>query len=384
VHLSHAGAGRRARLDADDPALTQRLRRAAVVRAFLDRTRFTAARRAFLQGDASPRAYERLTRADGETAILLDAKARPDVPVTEARRAYMAATHLSPNEDIRPILAIGAELERHGLSVPRPLANDVPGALLLLEDLGGAFVAEAGLPVVERYGVAADVLALLHSRVLPATPRGYGVKHTLPRYSRQALETEAGLILKHFLPAALGHPATPEAIESFRAAWADAFDLVDAAPRTWTLFDYHSPNLMWLPDRDGLAQIGLLDVQDARLGPPAYDVASLAQDARVTIPESLELGLIERYLSLMRSMPGFDEAHFRTMYAICAAQRATRILGVFARLAHEDGKPGYLRHIPRISGYLGRSLQHPVLEPVKLWYQAYAPITMIEAFAARA
>jgi aminoglycoside/choline kinase family phosphotransferase len=116
--------------------------------------------------------------------------------------------------------------------------------------------------------------------------------------------------------------------------------------------------------------VGFLDFQDAMIGPAAYDVASLAQDARVTVPPDLERALVDDYVALRRAAdPDFEAAPFHDIYAIIAAQRATRILGVFARLAERDGKPGYLRHIPRVSGYLARALAHPVLSPAAVWYE---------------
>jgi aminoglycoside/choline kinase family phosphotransferase len=146
------------------------------------------------------------------------------------------------------------------------------------------------------------------------------------------------------------------------------------APATWVLRDYHSPNLLWLPQRDGIARIGLVDFQDALIGPAAYDVASLLQDARVDVPETMEMNLLGRYVRARLSHDrGFDTGGFTLLYATLAAQRATKILGIFARLQRRDGKPQYLRHIPRLWGYLQRSLAHPALAGLKGWYAANVP-----------
>jgi aminoglycoside/choline kinase family phosphotransferase len=140
------------------------------------------------------------------------------------------------------------------------------------------------------------------------------------------------------------------------------------------LRDFHSPNLLWLAGREGIARVGLLDFQDAVLGPAAYDLASLLQDARVDCPESLEITLLGRYARLRReALPSFDTAAFVKIYGTVAAQRATKILGIFARLDVRDGKPQYLRHMPRIWGYLQRSLAHPALTPLRDWYAAHVP-----------
>jgi tRNA threonylcarbamoyl adenosine modification protein YjeE len=384
VRLEIAGEARQARLSSPDAAVTIRLSRAAGLRAFIDSTSWRDARRGFLQGDASPRAYERLVDDVGGTAILLNANAQPDRPVTPVRRAYMAVTHLAPNDDVAPLLAIGAELAQRGFSVPRVIAADPARAVVLMEDLGGDYIALAGAPVPERYTVATDVLAAMHAHTWPGVAQGpHGTRHVLPPYDRGALEVEAALFLERFLPAASGAPASSAATAAFRTAWDEPFRRFVAEPATWTLLDYHSPNLHWLPKRDGIARIGIIDVQDARLGPSAYDVVSLLQDARVTVTPELEAELMARYLAARSESGGFDVEAFRALYAISGAQRATRILGVFARLAVEDGKPAYLRHIPRILDYLVRCLAHPVLARVKRWYDSYAPEEMRTAFAAR-
>ncbi len=126
--------------------------------------------------------------------------------------------------------------------------------------------------------------------------------------------------------------------------------------------DFHSPNLIWLGDAPDIARVGIIDFQDAVLGPAAYDLVSLLQDARIDVPEQLELALLTRYIKARRAADdSFDPAGFAELYAIMSAQRNTRLLGTFARLNRRDGKPQYLRHQPRIWTYLSRSLAHPTL-----------------------
>jgi len=161
---------------------------------------------------------------------------------------------------------------------------------------------------------------------------------------------------------------------TFINLWRQALVEVASAPPTWTLRDYHSPNLIWLPEREGLARIGIIDFQDCVLGHPAYDLASLGQDARVTVPDDLELKLLATYAQRRRAAdPDFDMAGFVRAYSILAAQRATKIVGIFARLNQRDGKPGYLRHLPRVENYLRKSLRHPALAEIKAWSQANLP-----------
>jgi aminoglycoside/choline kinase family phosphotransferase len=189
----------------------------------------------------------------------------------------------------------------------------------------------------------------------------------------EAFLIEAELLLDWYLPY-LQAPARASEHAAFASLWREALAPVLDAPITWVLRDYHSPNLLWLNDRADTARVGVLDFQDAVIGPAAYDVASLLQDVRVDVPESLEVALLSRYVrGRLASEESFDAASFAKLYATLAAQRATKILGIFARLDRRDGKPQYLRHIPRIWGYLQRSLAHPALAPLKAWYATNVP-----------
>ncbi len=165
----------------------------------------------------------------------------------------------------------------------------------------------------------------------------------------------------------------------FVAMWRDLLSKPAAAARTWVLRDFHSPNLIWLAERAGIAKVGIIDFQDTVLGPAAYDLVSLLQDARIDVPEQLELVLLTRYIKARRAADDtFDPAGFAELYAIMSAQRNTRLLGIFARLNRRDGKPQYLRHQPRIWTYLSRSLAHPALAgPGMVRRQRPSPATVI-------
>ncbi len=374
LHLESKGEARTATLSSTDDNMRKRLTRLCAIQDFLHDCPHDVKARRFLQGDASPRAYERLTLKDGKSAVLLNALAQPDRSVGEHRLNYMKVTHLAPNDAIAPILALGAELRQRGFTVPEHLHYDVDGSLLIQEDLGSGFIAENSAPVLQRYQAAIDVLVALHQQDWPQTAKGpANAQHQVPVYSREAFQTEAKLFLEFFLPTLTGRKTDPVIEASFRSAFDGLFDSLDRSPKTWTLFDFHSPNAMWLEDRDGLRRIGLLDFQDTRQGPEAYDVVSLAQDARVSVPVEMEHNLLERYLQARATDKKFDAETLKVDYAICGAQRATRILGVFARLAHQDGKPHYLQHIPRVSDYLERCLVHPKMKALKVWFDNNAP-----------
>jgi aminoglycoside/choline kinase family phosphotransferase len=307
-------------------------------------------------------------------AILMNSPRRPDGPPVRDGKPYNAIAHLADN--VMPFVAMANGLRQHGFSSPEMYHADLDQGLLILEDLGdeGIVSGEPPAPIRERYEVAIDALLMLHGKRLPdVLPVAPHVEHRIPSYDMSALLIEAELLLDWFLPR-LQAPMPDSERDSFRRLWRELLQPAIDAPATWVLRDFHSPNLLWLARRKEIARLGLLDFQDAVVGPAAYDVASLLQDARVDIPEQLELALLGRYVRGRRqSDPEFDPASFIKIYVTLAAQRASKILGIFARLDLRDGKPQYLRHMPRVWGYLQRSLGHPALESLNAWYIAHVP-----------
>jgi tRNA threonylcarbamoyl adenosine modification protein YjeE len=354
-------------------AFTARAERIALIRAFLDESGFGAAHRQRMQGDASTRIFERLTLND-QTTVLMNAPPRPDGPPLRDGKSYSAIAHLA--EDTVPYVALAAGLRDRNLSAPTILNADPARGLIIMEDLGEERIVagDPPAPIEARYEVAIDLLISLHRRRLPQTlPMAPHLDYRLPRYDMAAFLIEAELLLDWYL-VSVNAPPTNAVREAFVALWRDALAAAVEAPPTWVLRDYHSPNLLWLPQREDVARIGVLDFQDALIGPAAYDVASLIQDARVDVPEAMEVALLSRYVrARLKDDRNFDTAAFTRLYATLAAQRATKILGIFARLDRRDGKPQYLRHMPRLWNYLQRSLAHPELAPLKEWYDANAP-----------
>jgi N-acetylmuramate 1-kinase len=330
------------------------------------------AKRAYMLGDASVRAYERLTRGN-ETAILMIAPPRPDGPPVRYGKPYSAIARLA--EDVKPFVAMANGLRAQGFTAPEIKAMDLKTGLLLTEDLGHETVLVDGKPDVDRYMTAMAVLAELHGQSqpdrLPVTPE---IEYRIPPYDLDALLIETELMLDWYLPHKGKSGLSASARGTFTNAWKTILTEVTMAPRTWVLRDYHSPNLMWLPYREGNKRIGLIDFQDAVMGHAAYDVASLAQDARVDLDDGLEIRLLGHYVKLRREVDAtFNVPTFVRDYAVMAAQRNTKILGIFARLNQRDGKPGYLRHLPRIENHVRTSLAHPALADLRAWYQTHVP-----------
>jgi hypothetical protein len=350
-----------------------RAERIALVRPFLEESGFGDAQRQRMQGDASTRIFERLT-LDKQTTILMNAPPHPDGPPVRDGKPYSAIAHLA--EDVIAYVAIAGGLRDRSISAPLVLNADLENGLIIMEDLGEDRLVRGDppAPIEVRYAVAVDLLASLHGQNLPTILHvAPHLDYHFPHYDMDAFLIEAELMLDWYL-ARIGTPVTDDMRDGFVTLWRQALMPATEAPQTWVLRDYHSPNLLWLPKRDDIARIGVVDFQDALIGPPAYDLASLLQDARVDVPEDMEVTLLSQYARARRKADrNFDAAAFTQLYATLAAQRATKILGIFARLDRRDGKPQYLRHIPRIWNYLQRSLEHPALMSLKSWYAVNVP-----------
>jgi aminoglycoside/choline kinase family phosphotransferase len=326
-----------------------------------------------MQGDASTRVYERLVKPSGETAILMISPPRPDGPPVRRGKSYSAIAKLA--ESIHAFVAMDRALRALGFSAPRIYGEDLDAGLLILEDLGNEPVVSIEGPIPERYAEATRLLARLHGARLPnVLPVAEGSDHVLLAYDMDALMIEVELLVDWYGPHIVRHNFSGSVKGEFAHLWREVLAEIVAGPTTWTLRDYHSPNLIWIAGRSGLKRVGLLDFQDAVLGHPAYDVASLLQDARVTVPADLEIKLLSLYARERKgSDSDFDMGNFARAYAIMGAQRATKVAGIFARLDQRDGKPHYLDHLPRVEAYLARNLNHPALLRLRTWYQTHLP-----------
>ncbi len=356
----------------------------------LDRTHFVAAagwpKDAIrpLAADASTRAYYRLETDKGR-AVLMDAPPAAEAAACPAdadaaqRRAlgYNAMARLA-GPDSRPFAAVASWLTGKGLSAPRIINADFERGLMLLEDLGDALFARiigAGQDPWPLYEAAVDALAALHGH--PAPERlalQNGTSLPLLSYDRLALETETVIMIDWYLRAAQGGAVEQAVYEESARAWADVLPRLETPQPVMVLRDYHAENLLWLPERAGVARVGLLDFQDALAGHGAYDLVSLLTDARRDVEPDLAEAMLERYMTArMSADPAFDRNAFLSAYAILNVQRNTKILGIFARLWLRDGKPGYLKHIPRVWRYLEAGLTHADLAPVRAWFDTHVP-----------
>ncbi|MGD9502830.1 MAG: tRNA (adenosine(37)-N6)-threonylcarbamoyltransferase complex ATPase subunit type 1 TsaE, partial [Methyloceanibacter sp.] len=309
----------------------ERLERLKALSDFLDRTPYAETEARYLLGDASTRSYARLP-LPARPAILMNAPRQPDGPPIRGGKPYSAYVHLA--EDVTPFVAIAGALKAAGLSVPEIYDFDLGRGFIVLEDLGaGVYGGEVrrGRPLAELWGPAVDVLVALAGSEPPAhLPVAGHAPYTLPRFDAEAMLIEASLLIDWFWPALHGKPAPAEAVQEFEALWRPLLAEAAEVDSGWVMRDYHSPNLMWLPEREGVKRVGILDFQDALRGPLAYDLVSLLQDARLDVPEPLERELLARYCSARGagSKP-FSRDSFVSLYALLGAQRNSKILGIF-------------------------------------------------------
>ncbi len=370
VSLLHEGSGRRAVVSGSGAAF-DRVSRSFAIRAFLADAGLADAERAPFFTDASARFYEIVAVQGRPPLVLMNSPRLVLGPVVRNGKAYAEIAHTA--QTVAAFVAVDRALRERGICAPEIFHADLDQGFLLLEHLGtGGFLDNEGRPVAERYAAAAELLAQIHLQSWPdeleAAP---DVIHHVPPFDRDALTVEVDLLLDWYVPWRTGRPADASLRAGFAEAWNAVFDRLDRAEKSLVLRDWHSPNIIWRPDREGSACLGILDFQDALIGPAAYDVASLAMDARVTVPEEIERATVDAYVAARRESGDFEEAKFREAYAICAAQRNTKILGIFVRLKERDGKPGYIRHLPRIRTYLRRALKHPALAPVAALYESH-------------
>ena len=313
---------------------------------FLEKAGWASAHRAFLAGDASDRSYERL-HLGNQTAVLMNAPP-------------------GKGDDPADFITIGKHLNSLGLSAPRIMAQDLQHGFLLIEDLGDALFTRVidETPSMETtlYAAATDVLLHLQSHPTP---------ENLQNLSAGDWAQAAGFALEWYRFGITGEtgdlPAFTTALTAAMHAHADG-------PRVLILRDFHAENLLWLPERAGLAKVGLLDFQLGQMGQPAYDLVSMLQDARRDVSLRTEAEMVARFCGKA------DEVTFSAAYATIGAQRALRILGIFARLCMVAGKPHYLTMIPRVWGHLQRNLAHPALAELAkicaLWLPEPVPLAL--------
>lgn len=353
------------------------MNRSEALERLLAETGFAGAERTPLAGDASTRRYERLN-LNGRRAMLMDAprsaESAPCPPgATPAERRTMGwnATSRLAASRVEAFVAVASYLESLGLAPPEIYGADCEAGYAVIEDLGDGLYANIipqGVDEIVLYEEAARVLAHVHAATPPTRLEGKGgATWPLLDYDALALEVNADLFVE-WLPRA----ADVRIDDAARARWEKVRDglIVKALgfPRAFTIRDYHAENLLWLPEREGLRRVGLLDFQDALRGWRAWDFSMLLHDARRDVSPAAHEAAIRSYLQAT----GASDAEFRRELAVLGALNTMRILGIFARLAGRDGKQRYLSFMPRMWAHLAATLEHPSLGDAREFVQGVA------------
>ena len=269
-------------------------------------------------------------------------------------------------EDVAPFVTLSRLLNSMGYSAPRILDEDRRDGFLLLDDFGDATYTRAiagGADETVLYTRAMDVLIDLHDRPVPDA--------ALPDYTDAMLLDEVALFVDWYLVRYRSLPVTRAARDGWLEAWSRSMPVLRASPATLVLRDYHVDNLMLLGDRNGLAACGLLDFQDAVIGPAGYDVVSLLQDSRRDIADDLVGAMLDRYFDARGGH--LDRAGFMRSYHALGAQRALKVFGIFVRQSLLHGNHQYLVHLPRLERHVAADLRRADLPAVDRWMACHSP-----------
>ncbi len=320
--------------------------RKQAAQAFLQANGWGEAKCEFLSGDASFRSYQRV-HLGNKHAVLMDAP--PE------------------KEPLPPFIHMAEYLTGHGYSAPHIIARDLETGFLLLEDLGddlySEWLKEKSAYESQLYLEATNFLIDLHQK--------QEKPESIPEYDTDMLLREAALFVDWYLAAMLGEERAAELRPGYLKLWEDLFARAPWLPNVVVLRDYHADNLLWMPEREGVARVGLLDFQDAVMGSPAYDLVSFIEDARRDVAPETAMTAINHYIQQMQ----WESDSFMALYALLGAQRNCKIIGIFTRLAVRDNKHNYLNLLPRVWKHLENDMEHPIIRPLRAWMDEALPLT---------
>lgn len=352
-----------------------------LIDAFLSRHGLAEAERTPLAGDASTRRFTRLRTPSGDRFILMDQPpaAESDVAPAEAsieeRRAlgYNASARLAGGR-MDAFVAVADFLRDRGLSAPEIVAFDHEAGLAVVEDLGDALFVHriaAGDDERELYAAAVDALVRLHAEPAPPVLESRGVRWPLHRLDTLAFDAGLDPFLEWWPKYAGGSQPDASAAAEWSELWAEVKRLGDEGAQAFAHRDYHAENLLWLPEREGAARVGMVDFQDAVIAHPAWDLLHLLQDARRDVSPEVAEAMLDRYLA---ARPDLDRGTFLHDYHALAAANAARILGrVFARQEVLRGTGKYAAFMPRTWRHLERNLDRAGLTDLSAWFDRHVP-----------
>jgi hypothetical protein len=298
--------------------------------------------------------------------LIQDASFRRYFRLSDTDRPFLLMDAPLELENVGQFAKIARHLTAVGLKAPEIIDFDQEYGLLLLEDFGDdtfTRLIASGTDDTSLYPLAVDVLIALHSH-----PDAAAID--LPLYDRNLFIQEALLLTDWYAPVIRNNSTSAEMRHSYISIWQEILDALPEPAHSLVLRDFHVDNLMRVPPGIGISGCGLLDFQDAVIGPMAYDLVSLLEDARRDINPNLVVSMIQRY---HEAMPLLEVENFRSWYHVLGAQRHCKVAGIFLRLLLRDGKSDYVRHIPRVIHLLEQKFDVPELLPLRQWLDFWLP-----------
>lgn len=298
--------------------------------------------------DWSQRKMFRVTR-NNRTAIVVQAV--PD---------HLRTT---PGHRLGDFVNVAVYLKSIEVSVPDIYAADIQKGLLLVEDFGTQvmrdLIAQSSNHEHDMYLLMTDTLAHIYDKA-----EFVGVD--LPDYYKTYIHQGRRRVVDWYLPAVLGRKNEDGLVEEFLDVFRDIEKSLPPAMRRFQHGDYHPGNLMWLPERTGIQQVGLLDFQEGMMGPAPYDLVNLLDDARCVVPEPLYTNCMNRFVDKLKIA---DRDVFRAWYAVLACQFHCRVIGQAIKLSVREDKNRLLALIPVLQHHLRRDLHSVHLKPLAQWFK---------------
>lgn len=297
-----------------------------------------------LPRDVSPREYYRGVK-DGRKFILM---------------VYPQANETNRAE-ILGFVRIGQWLEAQGVKSAELIMLNEEKCYALFEDLGRVSFGKALKQQVDTpeslYSIATDVLCVLRDAACLDLP---------DYYKNGRVHANRRQFMDYYVPYMQATPVDEDKVQGFLSVWQSIEDSLPECPEGFVHGDYHLENLIYRPEEDGLMRCALIDYQDALYGPLPYDLLNLLEDARMSVPEAVKDAMKDKYCTNMNAN---ERDVFLKWYRVLAAQFHGRVLGLFIKLAAEQGRDQYLVHIPRLQNYMVEALKDPLLKPLKEWLE---------------
>jgi len=300
-----------------------------------------------IKSDASFRKYFRVYIRNQKRNLLLVNSPKK----TENNLGYLKATNI---------------FEKINLSVPKIISFNISKGSFLIEDFGINTYTNSlknGESEYKLYNLATDILIYINNQ-------SKNLKKKLPQYTNKKLIEESMLFLEWYWPAIHKNKPKKDVVNEFIKIWNNLLNKNLRTKKVLVHRDFHIDNLFFLKDRKGLKACGLIDFQDAVIGPTSYDLVSLLEDARRNVNKKI---IFKMYNKFVRKLSKKQKEDFVKEYKVLATNRHLKVIGIFTRLCKRDKKNSYLKHIPRLWKLIEYNLNFYSLSELNKWINEFFP-----------